>query len=84
MQKFSGIAERDVAEEAEKFRDYWISIAGPRGIKLDWEATWRNWCRTGFAQGKREKNLSADEQKRRVIEEVLQRRAQADEREIES
>lgn len=26
-----------------KFRDHWI--AAPRGTKLDWEATWRNWVR---------------------------------------
>lgn len=27
------------------FRDHWISVAGPRGVKLDWDATWRNWVR---------------------------------------
>lgn len=31
--------------EAEKFRDYWIGVAGKAGIKLDWPATWRNWTR---------------------------------------
>lgn len=29
---------------AERFRNYWISQAGAKGIKLDWDATWRNWC----------------------------------------
>lgn len=38
-----------VAAEAEKFRDYWISKAGQQAAKLDWQATWRNWCRTAFA-----------------------------------
>ena len=28
-----------------KFRDYWISVPGQKGRKLDWLATWRNWCR---------------------------------------
>lgn len=30
---------------AAQFRDYWIAQPGARGIKLDWPATWRNWCR---------------------------------------
>ena len=30
---------------AESFRDYWIAKPGKDGIKLDWEATWRNWVR---------------------------------------
>lgn len=29
----------------EKFKDYWISQAGQKGVKLDWFATWRNWVR---------------------------------------
>lgn len=27
------------------FRDYWLSKPGKDGVKLDWSATWRNWCR---------------------------------------
>ena len=27
------------------FRDYWVSVAGAKGVKLDWTATWRNWIR---------------------------------------
>lgn len=34
-----------VRSQAEKFRDYWVAIPGKGGLKLDWEATWRNWCR---------------------------------------
>ena len=30
---------------AERFRDYWTSIPGPKGRKLKWSGTWRNWCR---------------------------------------
>ena len=29
----------------EAFRDHWRSIPGSRGVKLDWDATWRNWVR---------------------------------------
>ena len=28
-----------------QFRDYWIAQPGQKGVKLDWEATWRNWVR---------------------------------------
>lgn len=31
--------------ELEKFRDYWKSVAGQKGVKRDWDATWRNWLR---------------------------------------
>lgn len=31
--------------EIEKFRDYWAAQPGQKGVKLDWPATWRNWCR---------------------------------------
>jgi uncharacterized protein YdaU (DUF1376 family) len=30
---------------AENFKDYWISAAGAKGVKKDWDATWRNWVR---------------------------------------
>jgi len=29
----------------DQFRDYWIGVAGQKGKKLDWDATWRNWVR---------------------------------------
>ena len=29
-----------------KFTDYWRAASGANARKLDWEATWRNWCRT--------------------------------------
>ena len=28
-----------------KFGDYWRARPGKEGVKLDWLATWRNWCR---------------------------------------
>ena len=30
---------------ADSFRDYWVAQAGAKGVKLDWDATWRNWVR---------------------------------------
>ena len=33
------------ALEVERFRDYWQSLSGQRGVRADWAATWRNWAR---------------------------------------
>jgi uncharacterized protein YdaU (DUF1376 family) len=30
---------------SDQFKDYWIAQPGQKGVKLDWEATWRNWVR---------------------------------------
>lgn len=35
--------------EADKFRDHWTAQAGKAGTKADWQATWRNWCRSDIA-----------------------------------
>jgi uncharacterized protein YdaU (DUF1376 family) len=29
----------------DTFKDYWTAKAGNQGVKLDWQATWRNWVR---------------------------------------
>jgi uncharacterized protein YdaU (DUF1376 family) len=34
---------------ADSFRDFWIAKAGAGGVKLDWQATWRNWIRSQSA-----------------------------------
>ena len=35
----------DYQREHKRFVDYWIAQPGQKGVKLDWEATWRNWMR---------------------------------------
>lgn len=35
----------DANAEAANFVDYWHAKPGKDGLKLDWEATWRNWAR---------------------------------------
>ncbi len=37
----------DIDHRAEHavFIDYWIAQPGQKGVKADWEATWRNWMR---------------------------------------
>lgn len=44
-------ANDDVRIEYEAFKDYWIAKAGKDGVKLDWLATWRNWCRNSRRKG---------------------------------
>jgi uncharacterized protein YdaU (DUF1376 family) len=36
----------------ERFRDYWASVPGGKGLKLDWDATFRNWTRAERAGSK--------------------------------
>ena len=33
------------AEVWENFRDHWRAAAGAKGLKADWDATWRTWVR---------------------------------------
>jgi hypothetical protein len=35
----------EIRREADQFRDYWTARPGAGGVKLDWAATWRTWCR---------------------------------------
>ena len=40
-----GLPRAKAVSELDKFKDYWVGRAGQGGVKLDWEATWRNWVR---------------------------------------
>lgn len=42
--KGRGFDERQIADIAENFRDYWLAASGQKASKCDWNATWRNWC----------------------------------------
>ena len=41
--------ELNPAKTFDQFKDYWTSVAGQKGVKLDWFATWRNWVRSTHA-----------------------------------
>lgn len=45
-----GFSADTIRREADKFKDYWISQAGQKGVKLNWQATWRNWMRNSDAK----------------------------------
>lgn len=32
-----------VMRQTERFVNYWTALAGAKGVKTDWRATWRNW-----------------------------------------
>jgi hypothetical protein len=37
---------QDVQRTFAKFRDHWTAATGANARKRDWDAAWRNWCRT--------------------------------------
>jgi hypothetical protein len=52
------LGEQGSVFELSKFRDHWKAQPGQRGVKLDWNATFRNWIRNarGPANGQRSAN----------------------------
>lgn len=50
-----GLGHEAIRGEADKFKDYWTARAGPQGVKLDWQATWRNWIRKFIADNQKGK-----------------------------
>jgi hypothetical protein len=41
----------DPAKEADTFRDYWMSQPGQKGVKADWDRTFKNWIRNARGRG---------------------------------
>lgn len=53
----------------QEFLDYWHGVPGQKGVKADWAATWRNWCRRSHTpQGSWQPGAdwSPDEQRARI------------------
>jgi uncharacterized protein YdaU (DUF1376 family) len=50
-----GLVDDEIRSEADRFRDYWIGVAGAKGVKADWSATWRNWIRKFIADNRKGK-----------------------------
>lgn len=50
LTEFTAWTPEIVRLEAEKFADHWRAKAGKDACKTDWQATWRNWCRSDIAQ----------------------------------
>jgi uncharacterized protein YdaU (DUF1376 family) len=45
-----GLSVETVRRQGEMFRDYWIAQSGAKAVKLDWQATWRNWIRSHLSR----------------------------------
>ena len=48
-----GITDGVIAEQTERFRDWWPAQPGQKGVKVDWDLTWKNWMRKSHDEGKR-------------------------------
>ena len=59
--------EVDWKLETHKFVDYWSSVSGGKGMKTDWQATWRNWIRNN----KKPKRTSRQDENKKAIREFL-------------
>lgn len=60
----------DPFETYQGFKDYWIGVAGQKGTKMDWVATWRNWIRNTKAKPKYQtEEEKADEFWKRITSE---------------
>ena len=57
-------------EVSHRFKDHWIAKPGKDGKKLDWLATWRNWCRNERVNGSRLRQ-SVDDKNRQAAEQWL-------------
>lgn len=42
------VSEAQVRSEAERFKNHWLAKAGKDATKIDWQATWRNWCSSDY------------------------------------
>ncbi|QFP94213.1 hypothetical protein SEA_JOIEB_76 [Mycobacterium phage JoieB] len=46
-----GCDKQELVREHRSFTDYWLAAPGQKGVKLDWDATWRNWMRRAASGG---------------------------------
>ncbi|WP_254492390.1 DUF1376 domain-containing protein [Bartonella sp. B1099] len=53
-----GLSESQAHWQAKKFRDYWQAKSGKEALKVDWQATWRNWYRREIERLEQQKQES--------------------------
>lgn len=53
------VSRDQVLAEAQRFKDHWLGKAGKEARKVDWEATWRNWCGSDIRKWKRRKPMTS-------------------------
>lgn len=65
--------------EAEKFRDFWLSVAGAKGRKQDWTRTWQNWVRRAAEDLNRNRSRDRETPRRSLAERAADSHRFADE-----
>lgn len=50
LQKYPHWTAEIVRDVATKFRNHWVAKSGKDATKLDWLATWQNWCSSSITQ----------------------------------
>ena len=46
------LTEEEIQNEADRFRNYWLSEGGAKARKVDWGRTWQNWVTSPFRSGR--------------------------------
>lgn len=54
-----GLDQTMISWEEAKFLDYWTALSGAKATKVNWLATWRNWCRRCVENQKRTSRYQA-------------------------
>ena len=52
----SGLNYYDLQLEFKRFHDYWSAVSGHKGVKQNWDATFRNWIRKAAESKSRPSN----------------------------
>lgn len=45
------VSQQSLGVEHRKFCDYFYSVPGQKGVKVDWDRAWCNWMRTACERG---------------------------------
>jgi uncharacterized protein YdaU (DUF1376 family) len=48
-----GLSQAQAENEATKFREWWPAQPGQKGVKIDWNLTWKTWCRSAAERSQR-------------------------------
>lgn len=57
----------DPVKEADAFRDYWLSQPGQKGVKTDWDRTFKNWIRNARGRAARSAPVTPVDRMRQTL-----------------
>lgn len=66
----------EASDQWPRFYDYWLAQPGQKGVKLDWLATWRNWCRKSVDDGRNGRGPPRHQPRSKVAEILDARRSE--------